>query len=90
MRNKPKKRSKSATSTTANFALWVAILNVKGRIKNRMTSIINYLTELPLMVKISENLLCCVLRFFSCVGPVWNFFFIRTPKSDESKKPETS
>ena len=90
MRKKLKKRSKSATSTTANIALWVAILNVKSRIKTRMKSIINYITELPVIVKISESLLSCILKFFSCVGPVWNFFFIKTPKPDEPKKPETS
>ena len=90
MRKNPKKRSKSATSTIANLPPCVAYRNVKGRIKTRVKSITNYITELPVMVKISGSMLSCILGFFSCLGPVWNFFFLKTSKPAEPMKPDTS
>ena len=48
------------------------------------------LEEYPAYVKtrdkVAECILAAFMAFFNTVGPVWNFFFLKTPYSDETSE----
>ena len=57
--------------------------NVKNKVKNKLASSPTYAKFLRVRDKNAERVLTALLAFFDIVGPIWNFFFLKTPNPDK-------
>ena len=81
MRNKAENRSESVGSKICDSASCHGFLGVKQKLLELRFVIF----LLSVRDKASGHLLKGLLAFFAFVGPVWNFFFIKTLKPDKRK-----
>ena len=60
---------------------------LRDKVSARLSKSPTYVKFLQTRDKAAEWLRVKLLAFFSCVSPVWNFFFLKTPKPGQSALP---
>ena len=80
MRHKRKNRLKELVFIITNFVVCRAIISANNKVNAQYKNFKKTLSELPVVVALSEKLRLFILGFFDFVAPVWKFFFLKTPK----------
>ena len=60
---------------------------LKNKIKAKLAKSLYYVKFLKFWDKVTGRILEALLAFFSLIGPIWNFFFVKAPDFGVDEKP---